>query len=498
MEVSVTRSELGQVSTQQSGKKDFVRREICLRIVEGIYRKGEKVPSCREIAEQLRVSKNSAYEAYSGLVGLGILESRNRSGFTVGLNIPDVKIQQQIGDRSEQKLLRRPVSNGNLPDVNMRANQPRNWAEFEYPFVYNQIDSELFPIEAWRECSRLALGRNALPIWTSEAVDVDCPDLVFQLRQRLLHYRGIAAAEDEILVTVGAQHALCIISTMFAEDNRPIAFENPGYQEARHLFRLYGNEIHPVPVDADGLAPDQLPAEFKLTYITPGCQFPTMVTMPENRREQLFRKAEAADAFIIEDDYEVGLLGHVKPRPALKSRDGNGTVIYVGSLSKTLSPSIRMGFIVAHRDIIETAKTIRSLTVRHPPSIVQETAALFLAHGYHDTHLKKLREIYSQRWHIMREGIQELLPMFSLGHATGGTSFWLTGPEGFDARAFALRLQRRGVLIEPGHIFYHNGYPENSFRIGFPSVATDKIRLGLRQIGEEARSFLRKSKRAAR
>ncbi|MEX3010747.1 PLP-dependent aminotransferase family protein [Hoeflea sp. TYP-13] len=496
MDHSVTKPEYDHAGAQQIGKKDFVRRAICLRIVEGIYRKGEKVPSCREIAEQLQVSKNSAYQAYSGLVDLGILESRNRSGFTVGLNVPDVKIAEQIGHQPEQGLSDKLVFASNLPDVNMRANQPRNWAEFEYPFVYNQIDSELFPIEAWRECSRLALGRNALPIWTSEAVDVDCPDLIFQLRRRLLHYRGIKAAEDEILVTVGAQHALCIISTLFAEDRRPIAFENPGYQEARHLFHLYGNEIQPVPVDAHGMVPDELPAEFKLLYLTPGCQFPTMVSMPEDRREQVLRKAEAAKAFIIEDDYEVGLLGHVKPSPALKSRDRSGTVIYVGSLSKTLSPSIRMGFIVAHRDIIEAAKTIRSLTVRHPPSIVQETAALFLAHGYHDVHLKKLREIYSQRWHIMRDGIVELLPMFSLGHATGGTSFWLTGPAGFDAHAFAERLQTRGVLIEPGHIFYHNGYPKNSFRIGFPSVATDKIRLGLRHIGEEARSFLKKSKHA--
>ena len=374
----------------------------------------------------------------------------------------------------------------------MRANQPKNWAEFEFPFVYNQIDTELFPIAAWRECSRLALGRSALPIWTSEAVDIDCPDLIFQLRQRLLHYRGINVAEDEILVTVGAQHALCIISTLFAEDSRPIAFENPGYQEARHLFHLYRNKIAPVPVDAHGLDPGKLPTDFKLAYLTPGCQFPSMVTMPEDRREMMLQKAQTANAFIIEDDYEVGLLGHVKPSPALKSRDRDGTVIYVGSLSKTLSPSIRMGFIVAHRDIIESAKTIRSLTVRHPPSIVQETAAVFLAHGYHDVHLNKLREIYSQRWHIMREGIEEHLPMFSRGHATGGTSFWLTGPENFDAGEFAQRLQKRGVLIEPGHIFYHDGYPKNSFRIGFPSVATDKINLGLQCIGKEAVSFLKR------
>lgn len=477
-------------NNEKTGKKDLVRRAICRRIVEGVYKNGEKIPSCREIAEQLKVSKNSAYEAYSGLVGLGILNSRDRSGFTVGMEIPEVEIEAQLSEAESSTLPTKLIIGSNLPDRNMRANQPRNWTEFEYPFVYNQIDTELFPIEAWRECSRLALGRNALPIWTSEAVDVDCPDLIHQLRQRLLHYRGINAAEDEILVTVGAQHALCIISTLFAEDSRPIAFENPGYQEARHLFHLYRNEIAPVTVDDQGLDPNKLPREFKLAYITPGCQFPTMVTMPENRRKLTMELAEKANAFIIEDDYEVGLLGHLKPSPSMKSLDKNGTVIYVGSLSKTLSPSIRIGFIVAHKDVIESARTIRSLTVRHPPSIVQETTALFLAHGYHDFHLNKLREIYSQRWHIMRRGIAEHLPMFSPGQAVGGTSFWLTGPPEFDANEFAKRLQKRGVLIEPGHIFFHNGLSSNSFRIGFPSVATDKIIRGLQQIGIEARTFI--------
>ena len=476
------------------GRKDLVRRSICSRIISGVYRQGEKIPSCRDIANQLQVSKNSAYEAYSDLVGIGVLESQNRSGFRVGTTLPTVYVDE--GKPETEKSNPKPPepiteTNCRLPDPELRANQPKHWTEFQFPFVYNQIDTEIFPIEAWRECSRLALGKKALPIWTSEAVDIDCPDLVLQLRQRLLHYRGIEIDKDEILITVGAQHALSIIATLYNGDNRPIAFEDPGYQEARHLFHLYNNDIAPVPVDDGGLDPSSLPESFKFVYVTPGCQFPTMVAMPKDRQLQLINKAELANAMVIEDDYEIGLVGHVKLRPALKSHDKAHRVIYVGSLSKTLSPSIRMGFIVAHRDIIKSAKIIRSLTVRHPPSIVQETTAMFLAHGYHDAHLKNLRQIYSQRWHIMNKGIARHLPMFTKGYSPGGTSFWLTGPAHFDAEIFAKRLQKRGVLIEPGHIFFNNGSPKNSFRIGFPSVAGSKIDAGLKQIGEEAENILR-------
>lgn len=485
---------LTTASASEIGKKDLVRRAICSRIIKGIYREGEKVPSCREIADQLQVSKNSAYEAYSDLVGIGILESHNRSGFTVGMTLSVTDPHGALLYADEPAPLPQPpivTANCRLPEPKLRAKQPKNWTEFRFPFVYNQIDTELFPIEAWRECSRLALGRKALPIWTSEAVDIDCPDLVFQLRQRLLHYRGIDVSEDEILITVGAQHALSIIATLFNDDTRPIAFENPGYQEARHLFYLYNNDIECVDVDRDGLDPDSLPQDFKFVYVTPGCQFPTMVVMPEERQLQLIHKAEVANAMVVEDDYEIGLVGHLKLRPALKSHDKTGRVIYVGSLSKTLSPSIRMGFIVAHPDIIKSVKIIRSLTVRHPPSVVQETTAIFLAHGYHDAHLKNLRQIYSERWHIMNEGIKRNLPMFSQGSATGGTSFWLTGSPQFDAEVLATRLQKRGVLIEPGHIFFNSGTPKNSLRIGFPSVAGNKIDLGLRQIGQEAKSMLK-------
>ena len=480
--------------TQKIGKKDLVRRTICQRIVAGLYRKGERVPSCRDMSRQLKVSKNSAFEAYSALVELGILESRNRSGFRVGMTTPCLDEQGFEGQGASAVSAQIAPLVARLPSKDSIL--PLSSAGFAFPFLYNQIDAELFPIEAWRECSRLALGRSALPIWVSEAVENDSPDLVFQIRQRLLHYRGIRTERDEILITVGAQHALCLLSTLFAPDDRPVAFENPGYHEARHLFRLYGNKIAPVGVDQDGLNPDDLPGAFKLAYVTPGCQFPSMAVLSDARRATLFHKARNADAFIIEDDYESGLLVQGNPSPALKGCDENGRVIYVGSLSKTLSPSIRMGFIVAPFGLIAALKTIRRLTVRHPPSVVQETTALFMAHGYYDSHVKKLGKVYCERWHIMHDALRkycpELLPR-SLGQAVPrGTSFWLTGPyDGFDAQILATALQQRGVLIEPGHIFGLGRTGRQSFRIGFASIATEKIEQGVQLIAEEIHQLFR-------
>ena len=187
--------------TQKIGKKDLVR-PICQRIVAGLYSKGERVPSCREMSRQLKVSKNSAFEAYSALVELGILESRSRSGFRVGMTTPCLDEQGLKGQGASAVSAQVAPLVARLPSKDSILSLSS--AGFAFPFLYNQIDAELFPIEAWRECSRLALGRSALPIWVSEAVESDSPDLVFQIRQRLLHYRGISTGEDDILITVGA------------------------------------------------------------------------------------------------------------------------------------------------------------------------------------------------------------------------------------------------------------------------------------------------------
>lgn len=168
-----------------------------------------------------------------------------------------------------------------------------------------------------------------------------------------------------------------------------------------------------------------------------------MVATPKDRQLQLINKAEAANSMVIGDNYEIGLVGHVKLRPALKSHNKTGRVIYLGSLSKTLSPSIRVRFIVAHRDVIKSAKIIRSLTVRHPPSIVQKTTAVFLAPGYHDADLKDLRQIYSERWHIINKRTARYLPMFTICYYSGGTSFWFTGPAHFDAEIFCKTASKK-------------------------------------------------------
>ncbi len=174
----------------------------------------------------------------------------------------------------------------------------------------------------------------------------------------------------------------------------------------------------------------------------------------------------------------------------MRSLDASGRVVYVGSLSKTISPGIRLGFIVAHRNIIREARTIRGVMLRHPPTIVQETAARFIRLGYYDAHLRNVERRYRKRWHTMRDAIRRHLGMLDTTDTIGGSCFWLTGPAGFDATELAARLKSRGVLVDKGQTFFLNNDNRRSFRVGFAYVPVGKLEEGVRIIAEEVRKLL--------
>lgn len=445
------------------------------------------LPSCRELADQFGVSRNTVFAAYNRLVDLELLVSRDRSGYFVNPRMES--LQNAVDDDlSGRNAIPCPVSfqpNDLMPVVN-----PLDWNTYPYPFIYNQIDPDLFPVDGWRECTRQALGRKQMPVWASDSVESDSPQLIQQLRQRLLNTRGIYAEDDEILVTLGSQNALFILGTIFSRSGKPVALEDPGFFGARNAFRLSGNELIGVPIDGEGLIPSAIPTGCQMVFATPSHQFPTMVTMSQARREELIDASIKKDFLIIEDDYEAEMNYVAETSPSLRSMDQTGRVIYVGSLSKTVSPGIRLGFIVAHRDIIREARIARGVMMRHPPTIVQEIVALFFRLGHYDSHLRNIERRYKKRWHAMNDALTKHLHMLRHTESEGGTSFWLTGPEGFDASELARRLRAKGVLVDRGQDYYLKFNVNRSFRLGFAYVPVSNLEAGVKVIAREVRAML--------
>lgn len=451
---------------------------------------GMALPSCRDLAQQLGVSRNTVYSAYARLVDLGLIYAKDRSGYYGSREaevLPAAGAARATEELDAAGLL---PPGGARPSGLPRVRHPKDWFTYRYPFVYNQTEPGLFPIDAWRDCSRRALNRGTIDEWTSDSIDGDSAHLLTQLRQRLLIYRGIYVSDDEIMITLGSQNALAIIGLLLRAQPGPIAFEDPGYPDARNAFLIAGNELAAVPVDAEGLRAGGIPAGSKLVYVTPSHQFPTSVTMSLDRRQELVRAAAQGNFLILEDDYEANLSSSAPSLPALRSLDRAGRVIYISSFSKTLSPGLRLGFMVAHRDIIREARAIRGYLVRHAPTLIQETVALFLGLGYHDSHLRKVERRRREGWKRMQEAIARHLGQFTVMQAPGGTSFWLQGPRDFDASALGEALLRKGTIIDPGRIFYLKNDIRNTFRLGFAYIDLERIEAGIRLIGREAKRLL--------
>jgi GntR family transcriptional regulator/MocR family aminotransferase len=480
--VHIRRNEHASLQTQ-------IREALVAAILDGQLAREEPIPSTRKMAKSLTVSRNTVVLAYQGLLDDGYLVARERSGYYVSEKALETAAPANHQAKAasgaidwSRRLTMDPAAQANV-------SKPLDWQSYAYPFIYGQVDHNLFPLAEWRDCARQALGRKWLGSWTNDTWEHDDPLLVEQIRRRILPRRGIMASDDEILVTLGAQNALYLLTSLLVDRNTRVAMEEPGYPDMRNIFRLNTDDVSLIPIDSKGLTLTDEVNAADVVFTTPSHQFPTTVTMPLERRIELLKRAAQHDFVIIEDDYEFETNYVNEPCPALKSLDDGGRVVYVGSLSKTLFPGLRLGFLVAPKELVAEARALRRLMVRHAPNNNQRTAALFLSLGHHDTLIRRLHRTYRTRWEIMGEALKQYMPDASRVPTFGGTSFWVKGPADLDSDALARTAASKGILIEPGRItFGVASPPRNFYRLAFSSIDEKKIEPGIRLLAEQIAS----------
>jgi len=471
-----------------------IRQKLVDGILGGTFPPGTRLPSSRRLADQLSVARNTVVLAYQQLIAEGYLVSHQRSGIFVNKEMLDTRVgfsaQAASADAGESPVWRHRFRNA--PDTTRSARDLPNWGKYPYPFIDGKFDSTLFPLPEWREASRLAHSVADVRDWSTGSGDADDPMLVEEIRTKILTRRGIQARPDEILVTLGTQHALFIISELLANRHTAAAMEEPGNVEMRQLLARRQAHIVSQPVDAHGLVVDGTLAECELVYVTPSHQIPTAVIMPKARREALLEAAQRHDLLVVEDDYECETSYLDQPTPALRSMDTDGRVIYVASLSKVLAPGMRLGFIVAHPAFIRRARELRRTMLNHPPLSNQRTAAFFLSLGHYDALMMRMARIFQERRTALRDALNYYRSVsIEISPEVGGTTYWVRLPDDFSVEYLVSEAEREGILIEPVRQYYANaGNAENCFRMGVTSLPIERIRPGVLRLTELIRNLV--------
>ncbi|MBL8814455.1 MAG: PLP-dependent aminotransferase family protein [Planctomyces sp.] len=362
------------------------------RIRDGIIPAGSPLPSSRELARDLGVSRNTVVNAYDRLLGEGYLESRPRSGVFVNAAISGSAGNTLCRAGATKRLPTRTARrNFRTPTNDMKLVEPQ-------PFRPCQPDVRLFPLSRWNSIrGRILRSSGTLLLNYQSRHPLGLPLLRQALASYLSESRGVRCRWEQIAITCGSQQALFLLGQLLLKLDDKVLIEDPGYVGARQAFELAGAKLIPMMVDEHGVVPPEKSAPAKIIYTTPSRQFPTGASLPVARRLQMLAAARTANAWLLEDDYDSEFRYSRPPLPSLHSLDSAGRVIYLGSMSKVLFPSLRIGYVVLPDELISRFESLRLIVEDHGPLIDQATLAEFIDSGSFYSHIRRCRKAYASR-----------------------------------------------------------------------------------------------------
>jgi GntR family transcriptional regulator/MocR family aminotransferase len=320
------------------------------------------------------------------------------------------------------------------------------------------------------------------------------------LREAIATYvsrsRGVVCTAEQVLVLSGVQEALDLAVRLFVEPKDKVLMEEPGYVGAARAFEAVGAKIVPLGIDGEGA---KLPAQHqtaKLVYVTPAHQAPMCVAMSLTRRLALLEWARKTGAVIFEDDYDGEYRYSGRPVPALQGLDRSGVVLFAGSFSKILFPALRLGYLIVPEDLIERFAAAKSILNRHSPLLEQTALCEFIEAGHFGRHLRRMREVYSERLGVLlEEGKKQLSGLLEISEIEAGlqTMGWLA--KGYDGKAVARAAEARGIEVVPLAAFYPSAHkwetPErDGLQMGFAAVGPKEIRRGVEELARVLESTI--------
>ncbi|MBL8823183.1 MAG: PLP-dependent aminotransferase family protein [Planctomycetia bacterium] len=439
------------------------------QIQSGLIVTGTSLPSSRDLARDLGVSRNTVIAAYDRLSGEGYLETRPRSGIYVTPAIVE-------------GYATRPNASDRHNRLHFKASQ--TILHDPIPFRPCQPDVRLFPLTLWNRLRLRALRKFSTGILHYQSAHaLGLPILRQALALYLHESRGVNCNWEQIAITTGSQQAIYLLSQILLKPGDHVLLENPGYPGAREAFHKARALIRPLSVDAHGALPPKKIEAAKLIYTTPSRQFPTGACQPVARRMALLEFTRKAKAWLLEDDYDSEFRYTRPPMPSLHSLDVAGRVIYLGTMSKVLFPSLRIGYAVLPPALIHPFETLRLIMEDHGPLIDQATLAEFVYSGAFYTHIRRCRKNYAAKLATFLNAARKHQLPLDFPHIDGGMNLMGFFREAdVNTEAISERLRQQSIMVpssdfysikktKPGLVFGFTAFDHNVIREGIESVA---------------------------
>ena len=435
---------------QRESLQTQLYRQIRRLIMSGQLTAGVRLPSTRDLVTHLGVSRNTIVYAFDQLVAEGYLESHVGSGIYVS-DLDLKQTEQRSQTSSTVKSSAAPRTSRQAQRFSTARISPDYPNSKVRPFRPCQPAIDHFPIRAWNRARSHALRLQSKELML-EANAAGSPRLRRALSIYLRDARGVRCHADQIVITSGAQQALSLIGTTLLDRGDPVWIEDPGYLGARAALLRAGANLVPIPTDDEGLTIPSLRhgRQPRLIYTTPSRQFPLGTTMTLPRRLAVMEFTRKSGAWLIEDDYDSEFRYVGRPVPSLQGLASGERVIYVGSFSKVLFASLRLGYLVVPDHLVDVFRKAKEIHDGSSSAIDQATTAVFIEEGFFATHVRRMRRLYKERLDgFLSEAKKYLSGFLTFPTIEAGMDAMGRLPANADDTAVSRRLSAEGIDVPP-------------------------------------------------
>ena len=467
-----------------------LEQNIRRAIVEGRLKPGEKLSSSRSLAKSLNISRFTVSQCYEQLVSEGYLETLSGSGTYISGHIPDrwlkAEFQESLDIQTVKTHTLSQFGNSLISIASLEVSEP----DYEISFRYGNPAIAHFPIKQWRKL----INRywDSSPDLLSYPVDAAGH---LPLRKAIAEYlgrsRAVRCTPERVIIVNGSQQALNLIARLVLNPGDWVAIEEPGYLGARHCFTGQSANLEPIPVSSEGLDVEFLvrcDRPFKLIYVTPSHQFPTGVTLTLKQRIALLQWAQSTGTLIIEDDYDSEYRYGEQPIPALQGMDKTQSVIYIGTFSKTMFPSLRIGYLVVPQLWISLVSKAKWLCDRTVPLLEQYALTDWIAEGHFERHLRRMRQLYNSRRQVLVRALEKYFgDRVTIVGANAGIHMMVRIETDLSDRTVIQQAAAMGVGLVSARDYYLKPRYQGEFIFGYAQLEEAQIEQGVLRLSQVLR-----------